>query len=160
MRNGTALALTGGAVITALLVGRQNSPTPDQPATAAWYAQLEKPGFTPPGLVFGIAWPILDVLLWFSGYRLATSRPTPTRRFALGAWLLSVIGVGTHSWVFFGRKRPGEALAVTGTMLGTSVALAASAARIDKPAAYATTPLIAWLLFANLLQEEVWRRNR
>ncbi len=160
MRNTTALTLTGGAIITAFLVGGRNSPTPMHPATAAWYAKLEKPSYTPPGPVFGLVWPLLDGLLWFAGYRLATRRPSPARHLALGAWLLNVVGIGGYSWVFFGRKRPDEALGITTFMLGSSVALVASAAQIDKPAAYASAPLVAWLLFANLLQTEVWRRNR
>jgi hypothetical protein len=43
-------------------------------------------------------------------------------------------------------------------MVGTSAALVASEA--DTPAALAVLPLAAWVVFARVLREEVWRRNR
>ena len=160
MQKPLALALTGVAIVTALAAGSRDSPAPIHPRTAAWYAALDKPSFTPPGPVFGIVWPILDALLWFAGFRLATRPRSPARSLALLTWLASVVGIGGYSYVFFGRKQPGEALGVTAGMLGASAGLVASAARVDPPAAIASAPLVAWLLFANVLQEEVWRRNR
>lgn len=160
MRKGSALLVTGAAAIGALLAGRKFNPDPARPSTAAWYASLDKPSFTPPSPVFGVAWTLLDGLLWFTGYRLICARPSTARRIALGSWIASVLAIPSYSWVFFGRHRPDEGLGVTGSMLGASATLAASAARVDRPAAIATAPLICWLLFATALQEEVWRRNR
>ncbi len=159
MRKGSALILTGAAAVGALLAGGRYNPGPEQPGTAVWYRRLDKPDFTPPGPVFGVAWTLLDGLLWFAGYRLARARPGPAKRIALGTWLASVIGIPAYCYAFFGRHRPGAGLAVTTGMLATSVGLTASAARVDRPAALASAPLTAWLLFASLLQEEVWRRN-
>ena len=160
MRKGTAVMLAGGAVVSALLAGRRYSPTPDHPGTALWYARLEKPSYTPPGPVFGVAWTILDGLMWFAGYRLLTRRRSPARQRAIAAWLANVLGIGGYSWVFFGQKRPDAALGVTGAMLGSSMALVGTASQVDKQAAWASTPLVGWIAFANLLQEEVWRRNQ
>ena len=38
--------------------------------------------------------------------------------------------------------------------------IAALASQVDRRAAYADLPLVAWVIFAAVLQEEVWRRNR
>jgi benzodiazapine receptor len=160
MRDTTAALVASSAVTAAALVGARSGPTPSHPTTAAWYARLRKPSFTPPGPVFGAAWGVLDVLLGYAGYRLMRSPTRPARTVALGAWTATVLGVGGFSWVLFGRKRTDEALGVTATMVGTSVALVASAAEADPPAALAALPLAAWVLFACVLQEEVWRRNR
>ena len=159
MRKTSAAVLAGGAVIAAQLSGRRYGPTPDHPRTAAWYAALRKPSFTPPGPVFGIAWTGLDALLGYSGYRLLKARPSMLRSAALGAWTLNLLGVAGFSWVLFGRKRLDEALEVTAGMVVSSAAAAATAAAVDRRAAWADLPLLGWVLFASVLQEEVWRRN-
>ena len=160
MRQTTAAMLAGSAVVAAQLSGGRYRPTPDQPRTAAWYLALRKPSFTPPGPVFGIAWTVLDTLLGYSGYRLLRAEPSPRRNLALGAWAMNVLGVGGFSYVLFGRKRLDEALEVTAGMVVSAAAASALASQVDRRAAYADLPLVAWVIFAAVLQEEVWRRNR
>jgi tryptophan-rich sensory protein len=155
-----AAIVAGTPVVAAALVGSRSGPTPDRPRTAVWYARLRKPSFTPPGPVFGAAWTVLDGLMWYSGYRLVRCASQPSRTVALGLWGLTVLGVGGFPWVLFGRRRTDEALGVTAAMVGTSVGLVSAAARVDRPAALASLPLAGWVVFATLLQEEVWRRNR
>lgn len=155
----TALLLAGSAVTAAQVVGGLRGPTPDQPATAAWYARLRKPAFTPPGPVFGVAWTGLDALLGYAGYRLLTRPASRARTAALGLWTLNVLAVAGYSWVMFGRKRLDEATGVTAGMLASSVGAVAAASQVDRRAAWASVPLAAWVSFACLLQEEIWRRN-
>ncbi len=154
-----AAALATACVVGAQLCGKPFSPTPGHPRTAIWYASLRKPSFTPPGPVFAVAWTGLDALLGYAGYRLLTAAPGPRRTRALGAWATNLLGVAGFSWVLFGRKRLDEALEVTLGMVGSSVAAVATAAQVDRPAAWACVPLAGWVAFAALLQEEVWRRN-
>ena len=160
MQKGLAALASGLPVAIAAVTGSQSGPTPDHPRTAIWYSRLRKPSFAPPGPVFGAAWTVLDGLLWYSGYRLMQRPPQPARNFALAFWGLTVVGVGGFSWVLFGRRQTGEALGVTTAMVGTSAALLGTAAQVDRKSALAIAPLAAWLLFASVLQEEVWRRNR
>ena len=160
MRQTSAAALATSAVVAAQLSGARYSPTPGQPQTAAWYAALRKPSFTPPGPVFGLAWTALDALLGYAGYRLLISPPSNQRRLALGAWVLNLLGIAGFSWVLFGRKRLDEALEVTAGMVVTAAATSVTAATVDRRAAYACLPLLGWVMFAAILQEEVWRRNR
>ena len=160
MNKTTAAVAAGTAVIGAQYLGSLPAPTPNHPRTALWYALLRKPGFTPPGPAFGIAWTLLDGLLAYSGYRLLSARPSAARNTALGMWGLNVLGVGSFSWVLFGRKRLGEAAGVAGAMLASAIGAVAASSEVDRPAALASLPLTGWLAFATLLQEEVWRRNR
>ena len=44
-------------------------------------------------------------------------------------------------------------------MVATSAASVATASRVDRNAAWAELPLLCWVMFASVLQEEVWRRN-
>ena len=160
MRPTTAAALAGSAVLAAQTSGARYSPTPSHPRTAAWYAALRKPSFTPPGIVFGLAWTGLDALLGYAGYRLLTAPPSPRRTAALCAWTSNLAGIAGFSWVLFGRKRLDEALEVTAGMVATAAATTVTAAAVDRRAGYACLPLLGWVIFAAVLQEEVWRRNR
>ena len=159
MRKPTAALVAGAAVVTAQVIGGRYGPTPNRPGTAAWYAALNKPSFTPPGPVFGAAWTFLDALLGYAGYRLLTAQPRPARTAALAAWGSNLLGIAGFSWVEFGRKRLDEALGVTLGMVATSAVSVGTAARVDRNAAWAEAPLLGWVLFASLLQEELWRRN-
>lgn len=159
MRKEVAALAAGGAVTAAQILGAQRNPGPNHPRTAAWYASLRKPSFTPPGPVFGVAWTGLDILLGYAGYRLLRARPSSARTVALGAWSLNLLGIAGFSWALFGRRRLDEALGVSAGMVVTSATTVAAAATVDRRAAYAGLPLLAWVAFATVLQEEVWRRN-
>lgn len=159
MRDGVAAVLAGGAVVAAQGIGARAHPSPGHPRTAAWYAALRKPSATPPGPVFGVAWTGLDLLLGFAGYRLMRAKSSPTRNIALATWSSNLLGIAGFSWVFFGRKQLGEALGVSSAMVVTAASTVGTAALVDRKAAYASAPLLAWVLFATVLQEEVWRRN-
>ena len=159
MHKALAACIATTAVVTAQAVGGLNGPTPAHPRTAAWYARLRKPAFTPPGPVFGIAWTLLDSLLGYAGYRLLIASPSNARSAALGLWGLNLLGVGGFSWVLFGRKRLDQATGVSVGMVGTAAGALAAASGVDKKAAWAIAPLACWVIFASVLQEEVWRRN-
>ena len=45
-------------------------------------------------------------------------------------------------------------------MVATGVAYVASAREVDRPAAGAGVPFIAWVAFATVLTAGIWRRNR
>jgi translocator protein len=152
-----AASLSTGAVVAANLVGQRFGP--QHPRTALWYASLRKPSYTPPGPVIGVAWTVLDALLCVAGYRLLTARPGPMRTAAVAAWGLDVLGLAGFPWVFFGRKKLGASTAVSGGMLASAAAAVSTAACVDPIAAAAEVPLVAWLGFATLLSEEIWRRN-
>ena len=63
-----ALAAVAIALGTTAWSGKRFSPTPDHPRTAWWYARLNKPGYTPPGPVFGGAWGLIQMALAYGGY--------------------------------------------------------------------------------------------
>ena len=159
MDKGVAALVAGCAVAAAQIIGAQRNPGPSHPRTAAWYASLRKPSFTPPGPVFGVAWTGLDILQGYTGYRLLRSKASLPRNVALGAWGLNLLGIAGFSWVLFGRRKLDEALGVSAGMVLTSSSTVAAAALVDRKAAYAGLPLLAWVAFATVLQEEVWRRN-
>jgi tryptophan-rich sensory protein len=154
-----ALAIAGGAMAISALVGRRYSPEPSHPDIERWYHDLDKPSYTPPDPVFGAVWPALEVLLAVGGYRLLRAAPGRDRDTALALWLFNVAMIGGWTKVFFGeRSLAGGSLAAAG-MLASGGAYVEFARRVDGLAGAAGVPFAAWLAFATLLSEEVWRRN-
>jgi len=157
MKKSASALVSAGAVAGALAAGRRYGP--QHASTALWYGSLEKPSYTPPGPAIGAAWTILGGLLAYSGYRLISAPPSRGRASALSLWWANIIGIAAYPWVFFGRKKLGASSVLVGGMLASAAASVATTSRVDRPAAIATAPLVAWVAFAGLLSEELWRRN-
>ena len=157
MKDPLAAVIAFGTVIAATTAGGRHGP--QRPINGIWYAALRKPSYTPPGPAFGAAWTVLDGLLATAGYRLMTKPRSPARTLALAGWGLCTAGLAGYPWVFFGKKRLDASLAVTGAMLVSAAGTVAASRKVDRPAAAMGLPLVAWLGFATLLSEEIWRRN-
>lgn len=140
-------------------VARRNSPDPSHPRIRRWYGRLNKPGFTPPDPVFGAVWPVLESGLAFGGYRLLRQPSGPSRNAALGLWAVTTAMVGGWTQIFFAERKLGASAVASGAMLAAGAGYVVTAARVDRPAAAAAVPFVAWLGFATLLAEQVWRRN-
>ena len=155
----TAGAIVVATVVGAVMVGSRSSPTPDHPRTRRWYKNLEKPGFTPPPPVYGVAWTGIQAGLAYGGYRLLRRPSSSQRTLALTLWGINQGAIAGWSEIFFGHRAPGEGTLAAGAMIGTAAGYVAAAAREDDIAAATGVPLVAWVSFATLLAEEIWRRN-
>ena len=156
MQKNAAALIATGSVLSAAVVGSRY--TPANVRNAVWYARLNKPAFRPSGPTIGAAWTVLDVLLAYAGTRLLEAPSTPAKQTATLGWAAAVSGLAIYPWLMFGRHRNGAALAAVVAMLGGT--LAAIGTSPDRRAARALFPLVGWLGFAGVLQEEIWRRNR
>ena len=154
-----AAALAIGGVTAALLVGRRASPGPDHPGTRRWYRRLDKPDYTPPSPVYPVAWTAIQACQAYGGYRLLTAEPTAQRNLALSLWAANQIGIGGWSEVFFGQRAPGWGTVASAALGASAAAYMAAARPIDPTAATFGAPLVAWVSFATLLSEEIWRKN-
>jgi tryptophan-rich sensory protein len=67
--------------------------------------------------------------------------------------------VGGWTQLFFREKRLGASAVASGAMVASSAAYLATAAKVDRPAAAAAIPFVAWLGFATLLAGRIWRDN-
>ena len=140
-------------------VGRRNAPDCSHPRIRRWCRRLDKPSFTPPDAAFGAVWPVLECGLAIGGYRLLRRPWGPARNAAIGLWLLNTAMVGGWTQLFFRKKELGASAAASGAMVATSAAYVATAAKVDRPAAATGVPFVAWLGFATLLAERIWRDN-
>lgn len=151
------LAITGGAVLASALIARQNAPTADNPEVKRVYDQLEQPSFKPPRTAFSVVWPPLFLALTLSGLRIWNAPRSAARTQALTLWG-AVQGLNAL-WMAIGPKHLGGQLATAVASLGTSAAYAWRAKKVDAPAAGLVAPYVGWISFANVLTEELWRKN-
>lgn len=151
--------IAAGVLGLSALIGRRNAPDPSHPRIRQWYRGLDKPGFTPPAPVFGAVWPVLETLATFGGYRLLRQPASPLRNAAVALWLGNSAMIGGWTELFFRERRTDAGTVAAAAMTGGTAALAATAWRVDRPAAISVMPLAAWLGFATILAGEVWRRN-
>ena len=154
-----AAGLALGAVATALAVGGRASPTADHPRTRRWYNRLTKPAFSPPAPVYAVAWTGIQASLAYGGYRLLRSEPAPRRTAALALWAGNQIGIAGWSEVFFGHRSTGWGTVASAALGANAAAFVATAHGVDRTTARLGVPLVAWVGFATLLAEEIWRLN-
>ena len=155
-----AKAIVAGAFGLMAWSGERFSPAPAHPQMMSWYLSLKKPPFTPPGLAFALGWFAIEAVLGIGGYRLLRKPASPQRNAAVGLWALNNVLIASWSVIFFGKRALGASALVSAGMIGTAGAYGVVSARTDRAAGYTSAPLVSWLMFATLLAEEVWRRNR
>jgi len=146
-----AVAAAGGAV-TATSVG-------------TWYAGLAKPAFNPPNWLFAPVWTALYLMMAFAGWRVWRRRGATgvggalDVRLALGAWALQLALNLVWSFLFFGARLIGAALAESMLLLAAILATAVLFWRIDRVAGALFVPYAAWVAFATVLTAALWRLN-
>jgi tryptophan-rich sensory protein len=154
-----AAALAATALVGPALVSICDKPSRSI-STKVWYALLRKPRFNPPKAVVPVVWAALDGALAAGAYRLARRPATSQRNRALGLFAANVAMITGCSRLFSGRHALGAAAAGSAAIAATATAYVAAARPVDKPAAAAGLPLVAWVTFATVLSAAVWRMNR
>ena len=151
------LAVTAGAVLGSAMVAKLNAPTADNPKIKAAYDRLEQPALKPSPKAFALVWPPLFMALTVSGLRIWNAPRSPQRTQALTLW--GVVQALNALWMALGPRRLGGQLAAAVASLGTSAAYAWRARAVDPPAASLVAPYVSWVGIANVLTEELWRKN-
>lgn len=130
-------------------------------AIPTWYRGLEKPAWNPPDVVFAPVWTTLYVLMGLAlleVWRMERSRPEV--RIALGLFAAQLALNLAWSWIFFDRKLLGLALIEVLALDASVVATIRAFGRLSLRAALPLLPYLAWILFATMLNAEIWRLNR
>jgi tryptophan-rich sensory protein len=144
------VALTAGVAAAGLRATRTGLP---------WYRRLAKPSFQPPAGAFAPVWTLLYSAIAFSGWRVGRRPASPERSQAMGWWWAQLLLNGLWPWLFFARRRPVAALADSAALVGTIAEYVRAARRVDRPAARAVLPYLAWVGFATLLNAAIVRLN-
>lgn len=145
-RSPLAPALIALAVIAISAVGGLATDT-----TSAWYEQLDRPDFQPPGAVFGPVWTLLYLALGVSTW-LAWRHVSDQRRpLILGLFAANYVLNLLWTVIFFQWQAPTAAGIEILALLGTILALIALLWTRQRAAAWLLVPYAAWVTFASVL---------
>jgi len=127
----------------------------------SWYATIQKPGFTPPGWVFGPVWTVLYLLMGVAAF-LVWQRGLGSRivRIALVWFLVQLALNAAWSPVFFGLHRIEPALVVIVLLWVAIVITMYHFFRLSRPAGMLLVPYLVWVSFATVLNASIWHLNR
>jgi tryptophan-rich sensory protein len=154
-RDVAAAALAIAAVVTALLLGQFAT----YPNLAPWYANLAKPAFNPPNVVFAPVWTLLYALMAIAGWRVLRLPASPARRKAVILFFGQLALNIAWSWMFFAAQSPLLGLVNVIPQWLVIVATIVAFARLDPPAAVCMAPLAAWVGYAAILNAAIWWLN-
>lgn len=128
-------------------------------SVGSWYQTLAKPAFSPPDRVFGPVWTLLYVLIAVAGWRVWRLPASGLRRFALCAWAAQMALNLLWSFLFFGARAIGPALAEIAALLGAIALTLWLFWRLDRPAGLMFLPYLLWVGFATALNAALWVLN-
>lgn len=129
------------------------------PAIPTWYAQLEKPAWTPPGWLFGPAWTTLYLLMAVAAWLVWRRGGFAGQRRPLTLFLVQLALNAAWSFLFFGLRNPGLGLAEIVVLWAMIVATLLAFRRVSTAAALLLVPYLLWVTFATALNFEIWRLN-
>lgn len=151
------LGLTVGAVAVSALVAKLNAPTEDNDEVYSDYEELVQPEIKPPPKVFAAIWPPLFISLTLSGWRIWNAPRSAARTQALSLW--GAVQVLNAVWMALGPRRLSSQLAAAVASFGAASAYVWRARQVDPAAGTLVAPYVGWIGFANVLTEELWRKN-
>jgi translocator protein len=137
------------AVLSTLWVGRD----------PGWYANLARPSFQPPDLVFGVIWPLNFLALFVVGVWFSRSVGDATAWRATAVLGASVVAALAWSWLFYVPHRLAAAslcLAVAAVLTWVLVGLVAQSIPW---AGVVLLPYAGWLSIATALSVQYARLN-
>ena len=117
----------------------------------AWFAQLAKPTWMPPGWVFGAVWTVLYGLIAIAGWKLWQSEASIARRMALILWAAQLLINALWSPLFFGLHQPLAALIDILILDALVVASFGWFRQVEMLAAWLFVPYGLWVLGATAL---------
>ena len=121
-----------------------------------WYESLAKPGFTPPGWAFPLAWSVIYLLLAWVGYRLSLM---PGSQVVLALWAAQIALNTLWTPVFFGLRRMGAGLAIICLLWLAVAATMLAFWQVDWVAGALFAPYLLWVTIAAALNRSVLVRN-
>lgn len=150
----TALGLAGWLVVVFIVAGVASQFMP-----GPWYAEIRKPAWTPPPWLFGPVWTLLYIAMAVAAW-MVWKEGGPRVFVPIGLFVAQLALNGAWSWLFFGLRSPGLALADIVALWALLVATIVAFRAVSVPAASLMIPYLAWVTFASFLNGAIWILNR
>lgn len=125
----------------------------------AFYAELVRPTWAPPGWLFAPVWSTLYTLMGISAWLVWRARGFNGARAALTVFIVQLAVNALWSWLFFVWRQGGLALADAVILCGLVAVTIVLFRRASTLAAVLLLPYLAWVAFASALTWTVWRLN-
>lgn len=129
------------------------------PAIKGWYRGLHKPSFNPPNWVFGPVWGLLYFMMalaaWMVWQRVGLGHGAWPLWLFTGQLVLNLL----WSFIFFGLRRPGWAMAEIVLLWLAIGATAIAFWQVWQAAGWLMAPYWGWVTFAAVLNFAIWRLN-
>ena len=125
----------------------------------AFYEQLVRPVWAPPGWLFAPVWTVLYVLMGVAAWLVWREHGFKRGRTALGLFIVQLGANALWTWVFFAWHQGALALAEIMLLWCLIVATVAAFRPLNALAAALLLPYLAWVTFACALTFATWRLN-
>lgn len=129
-------------------------------SVGTWYQTLRKPAFNPPDWVFAPVWTALYLMIAVAGWRVWRRCGIAGARAAMAAYVLQLALNLGWSFLFFGSRMIGVALAEIVVLFAAIGINAVLFWRVDRVAGWLLAPYLAWVGFAGVLNFALWQLNR
>ncbi len=126
-----------------------------------WYFALEKPGLTPPDIIFAIIWPILFVLMALGAILVRIKAGSfAACSAALGLYFSQLALNLSWSWLFFGFHEVLISMVVLAALWIAIALMIRAFARHSPAAAIMQVPYLLWVSFAGYLNGSILFLNQ
>ncbi len=125
----------------------------------AFYADLTRPPWAPPGWLFGPVWSLLYTLMGIAAWQVWRTRGWRAARGPLCLYLAHLGVNAVWSWLFFAWRMGAVAFGWILLLMAMVFAMIRTFRRIRPATAWLLWPYLAWLIFAAALAFYVWQRN-
>jgi len=129
------------------------------PQIPAWYAQLAKPAWTPPNLLFGPVWTALYLCMAVAAWLVWRQGGLAAAKVPLGLFAVQLALNALWPLLFFGLRQPGIAAVEIVLLWAAILATVVAFWNRSRSAALLLIPYLAWVTFAVFLNYAIWRMN-
>jgi len=145
-------------VIASLAAGRLGAAI-TEPALAGWYANLAKPDWTPPNIVFPVAWSLIFVIIGIAAWLVWKTAERGEARLPLTFFFAQLVINVLWSFCFFGQRDPFLGLVCLGALVVAVVFTTLAFQRVSRLAGWLFLPYLLWLGYAGALNFAIWQMN-
>lgn len=136
--------------LAVFLTGFLGSLFTSQTTKSEWYLS-NKPSFTPPGIVFSIAWTVLYTLIILAIYFSWINAKKVQKKNLLIIFGLNLISNALWSFLFFYSRKPLLGFLDLLIILSTIIWALVYTKKINKVSMYLLVPYLLWIIFAGIL---------
>jgi benzodiazapine receptor len=154
MNRWRSLAIIGAATFAAAAIGSIASVRAE-----AFYAEMFRPSWAPPGWLFGPVWTALYIMMAVAAWLVVQERGWKGSRPAMNLFFLQLVFNALWSWIFFAWRSGGGAFAEILLLWVLILATLIAFWRIRPLAGALMLPYLLWVSFATALTLRVWQLN-